>query len=69
VRIPADSRADIDLRATRDLRHATCPLSWQEPGLDRRSGEVKEGRVMPLILWLLGVPLTLIVVLWLMGVV
>jgi hypothetical protein len=30
---------------------------------------VKEGREMPLILWLLGVPLTLIVVLWLMGVV
>jgi hypothetical protein len=30
---------------------------------------VKEGGVMPLILWLLGVPLTLIVVLWLMGVV
>jgi hypothetical protein len=29
----------------------------------------EEGRSMPLILWLLGVPLGLIVVLWLMGVV
>ena len=29
----------------------------------------KEERSMPLILWLLGVPLGLIVILWLMGIV
>jgi hypothetical protein len=29
----------------------------------------KEGTLMPLILWLLGVPLGLIVILWLVGVV
>jgi hypothetical protein len=29
----------------------------------------REGITMPLILWLLGVPLGLVVVLWLMGVV
>jgi hypothetical protein len=34
------------------------------------AGEKGRGGVaMPLILWLLGVPLTLIIVLWLMGVV
>jgi hypothetical protein len=31
--------------------------------------ECEEGTSMPLILWLLGVPLGLIIVLWLMGVV
>ena len=33
------------------------------------TGVGKEDHPMPLILWLLGVPLTLIIVLWLMGVV
>jgi hypothetical protein len=35
---------------------------------DRRTIR-EEGTSMPLILWLLGVPLGLIIVLWLMGVV
>jgi hypothetical protein len=29
----------------------------------------KEGRPLPLILWLLGVPLGLVIILWLMGIV
>jgi hypothetical protein len=34
-----------------------------------RLEEPKEGTSMPLIMWLLGVPLSLIVILWLIGVV
>jgi hypothetical protein len=43
-------------------------LSLGNDGRDARPGQ-KEEASMPLILWLLGVPLTLIIVLWLIGIV
>jgi len=50
-------------------RHATCPYQVAERRDLRPVGNDKEERSMPLILWLLGVPLGLIVILWLIGIV
>ena len=47
------------------------PLTGQKVGplIGRPPDRRKEDAPMPLILWLLGIPLSLIVILWLMGVV
>jgi hypothetical protein len=48
------------------MRLAFSPgMAWFTPKIDTRRG----GESMPLILWLLGVPLSLVLILWLFGVV
>jgi hypothetical protein len=50
--------------------HAACPMwGYWRLGIDAETPNEARRRAMPLILWLLGVPLSLIVILWLIGVV
>jgi hypothetical protein len=60
------------MRAVRARAPPARNLPWNSLAADpTRVGEAtgRGKRTMPLILWLLGVPLTLIIILWLMGVV
>ena len=43
------------------------PEPVRAPGID--SARATQGATMPLILWLLGVPLSLVLILWLTGIV
>jgi hypothetical protein len=60
------TRALLSYGHRRDLGRCNCPVQ-------RNHGVVvpfvKEDKTMPLILWLLGVPLTLVLVLMLLGVI
>ena len=56
----------LNQNPARDLPLLSSRETQPTPGRESRT---KEDKSMPLILWLLGVPLGLVVILWLMGIV